>query len=164
VVVAFQKDIKSLIHQFKDNGLEGKIISDVDEVNETQLNYFLWKIENFSDNLDWKKFLVLWIVFKPNTDDIKESRAVEIIKFLLEKWANVVWFDYVKKAMDNISKIYSDVELLYKEDEIYNLQNLDWIIIAIEYKKFNDLDWSKIKNYINFPVIFDGRNILNKIR
>jgi len=157
----FPKDVKSLIHQFKENWFWWKIISAVDEINQDQLKFFVKKIENFYDNLEWKNFLVLWLAFKPDTDDLRESRSIALIKELEKKWANIFWFDPLPKARENVKKTYPEIEVLDDLENISGIWKIDWIIIWTEYKSFNDLDWEWIKNKISMPVIFDWRNILD---
>ena len=157
----FPKDVKSLIHQFSENGLKGNIIEAVDNTNQNQLNYFLNKIENFYDDLDWKNLLVLWLAFKPDTDDLRESRAIALIQKLQEKGAEVVWYDPLEKARENVRTFYPEINVI---DDLQNVDfsKINWIIIATEYESFNDLDWENIFSKISMPVIFDGRNILDK--
>lgn len=155
----FPKDVKSLIHQFKENWLDWELVQCTDKVNQKQLIYFFEKIEKFYDDIEGKRFLLLWLAFKPDTDDLRESRSIEIAKMLNEKWAKIYWFDYIKKAMDNVKQQFDFIKVV---DDIYSVNNLDGIIIWTEYKQFNDLDWDKLKDNTNIPVIFDWRNILDK--
>lgn len=157
----FPKDVKSLIHQFEENALKWNIIKSVDNTNQSQLNYFLNKIENFYDDLSWKNLLVLWLAFKPNTDDLRESRAIALIEKLQEKNANIIWYDPLEKARENTKTFYPEINVTDDLEKI-DYSKINWIIIATEYKSFNDLDWESIFKEISMPVIFDGRNILDE--
>lgn len=158
----FPKDVKSLIHQFKENWLKWEVVDIVDKANENQLEYFLWKIENFYDDLNWKKLLLLWLAFKPHTDDLRESRAIELAKKLNEKQVKIYWYDLLEKARENTKEFYPDMMEIVNNLDTFNFKNIDWIVIATEYQEFNNLDWDKIKEDVSMPVIFDGRNILDK--
>jgi len=166
----FPKDVKSLIHQFKENEIEWAIISKVDETNSSQVNYFLEKIFNkYWDNLTGKTFGLMWVAFKPDTDDLRESRALIIINKLLEAWANLKVFDYNKKARENFKTYINAKELSTSrwsvKVKIYNsfediVNGIDSLIITLEDKKILNEDLSK--NSIKDKIIFDGKNILDR--
>lgn len=108
------------------------------------------------------------LAFKPNTDDLRESRAIKLIDMLLESGAIVKGFDYVEKARENTINMYKLDKSkgfygynLYVLDDLYEtVKNVDGIIITVEYD-FNKEDWEKIGNLVKEKVVFDGRNILD---
>ncbi|MDK2789605.1 MAG: UDPglucose 6-dehydrogenase [Methanothermococcus sp.] len=166
----FPKDVKALIKQFENHNLSPKLIKATDEVNEEQINWFFNKIKNhYKDDLDQKTFAVLGLAFKPNTDDLRESRAIKLIDLLLENGAIVKGFDYVEKARENAinsykldkSKAHYGYNLYVFESVYETVKDVDGIIIATEYD-FNKEDWEKIGDLVKERVIFDGRNILNE--
>ena len=166
----FPKDVKSLIHQFKENDLKWEIIKEVDKVNQNQVQYFFDKILNHYDNkLHWKSIWFLWVAFKPWTDDLRESKAIELIEKLIYSWAKLKIYDYNKQALDNFKKYinwllltnsrwFFDIEIKNNFEEIN--KNSDSLIIAIEDKEILKEDFSKIKLKDN--IIFDGKNLLKK--
>ncbi len=165
----FPKDVKSLIHQFKDNWLEAKIVSTVDTVNKYQTHYFLDKIEKTIWPLEGKRIWVIGLAFKPDTDDIRESKWIELSKLLVEKWAIVHCFDYNEKARSNFENYLNFVwssrfeTPIYIHNDINNLfSEIDALIIAIEDPKIQQEDRKKIYKKMNDKYIFDGRNILDK--
>lgn len=158
----FPKDIKSLIHQFQENWLGWKIISSVDQINDEQLDYFLSKIQDFYDDISKKTFLVLWLAFKPDTDDLRESRAIALIEKLKINWANIYAYDPLEKARENTKYFYPNINVVERLENFENIWDIDWIIIATEYKSFKELNWQDLKIKVSMPVIFDGRNILDK--
>jgi len=166
----FPKDVKSLIHQFKENNLSWEIITKVDEINTLQVKYFLEKIFNYyNNNLHWKTISILWVAFKPDTDDLRESKWIEIIKKLMYAWVKLKVFDYNKEALINFKK-YLDWMILQNSRwffwvEIVNIfeelvSNSDSLIITLEDRKILNEDLSKINLKDN--IIFDGKNILDK--
>ncbi|CAB3290085.1 UDP-glucose 6-dehydrogenase [Methanocaldococcus lauensis] len=164
----FPKDVKALIKQFENNDIEPILIKATDIVNEEQIKWFFEKIKNYYGNLNGKTFAVLGLAFKPNTDDLRESRAIKLIDMLLENGAIVKGFDYVKKARKNATNLYKfDKSMafygynIYILDDLYEtVKDVDGIIVTVEYNEFNNENWEKISNLVKRKVIFDGRNIL----
>ena len=146
----FPKDVKALVKQFEENNIELILIKATDIVNENQLKYFLEKIEKYYRNLKEKTFAVLGLAFKPNTDDLRESRGIKLIEKLIEKGAKVKGFDYVEKAKENARNYFSLKEnLIYGYnivilDDLYEtVKEVDGIIITVEDDKFNSENWQK---------------------
>lgn len=165
----FPKDVKSLIHQFKEHNLTWEIITKVDLVNSTQVDYFLDKIIKYYNwNLHWKKIAIFWVAFKPGTDDLRESKWLDIIKKLLYAWAKLKIFDYNENALDNFRKYYEWLMLSnsrwFFPIEIWNsfsdiCLSADFLVITQENNNILQEDFAKIKLKDN--IIFDWKNILN---
>lgn len=165
----FPKDIKSLIWQFKENWLKWEIISATDNVNEHQLTYFFNKIKNKFTNLHCKKIAVIGIAFKPDTDDLRQSKGKRLIKLLMQEGAYINVFDYTPKARENYKRTISSKEStrfeipVFIKDDIYDcVTDVDGIIITLEETRLNDEDRNKIKKIMKWKIIFDGKNILDK--
>lgn len=166
----FPKDVKSLIHQFKENDLDGEIISKVDEINNSQVNYFISKILDYYDNdLHGKTISVLGVAFKPGTDDLRESKGIEVIKKLMHAWARLKIYDYNEHARINFRK-YLDGIILWSSRGFFNVKIVDSfdelitdsdnLVVTLEDKRILLEDLSAISLRDN--IIFDGRNILDK--
>ena len=168
----FPKDVKALIRQFESRGIEPKLIKATDEVNEEQIHWFLKKIKRYYGDLKGKTFAVLGLAFKPNTDDLRESRGIKLIDLLLKEGGIVKCYDYVEKARENTIERYRLDTAgayygynLYVLDDIYEtVKDVDGVIITTEYPQLREEDWSKIGDLVREKVIFDGRNILDKER
>ncbi|WP_423792397.1 UDP-glucose dehydrogenase family protein [Methanocaldococcus indicus] len=164
----FPKDVKALIKQFENNNIEPILIKATDRVNEEQIKWFFEKIKNYYGNLNGKTFAILGLAFKPNTDDLRESRAIKLIDMVLDSGAIVKGFDYVEKARENTTNMYKLNKSkafygynLYVLDDLYEtVKDVDGIIITVEYD-FNKEDWEKIANLVKEKVVFDGRNVLD---
>lgn len=166
----FPKDVKSLIHQFKENNLTWEIITKVDDTNSSQVQYFLDKIFNhYSNNLHWKVIWVLWVAFKPDTDDLRESKWIEIIKKLMYAWVKLKIYDYNDEALKNFKKYldwiilgnsrwFFEVEIVDDFDEL--VSKTDSLVITLEDKKILKENFANLKLKDN--IIFDGKNILDK--
>jgi UDPglucose 6-dehydrogenase len=165
----FPKDVKALIKQFENNNIPPKLIKATDEVNEEQIKWFFDKIKNYyDDNINQKTFAVLGLAFKPNTDDLRESRGIKLIDLLLKEGAIIKGYDYIEKARENAinrykldkSKAFYGYNLYILEDLYETVKDADAIIITTEYD-FNKEDWEKINKLVKNKVVFDGRNILD---
>ncbi|WP_457612231.1 nucleotide sugar dehydrogenase [Methanocaldococcus sp.] len=161
----FPKDVKALIKQFENNNIEPILIKATDKVNEEQIKWFFNKIKGYYKDLNGKTFAVLGLAFKPNTDDLRESRAIKLIDMLLDSGAIVKGFDYVEKARENTINMYklkgSYGYKVFIFDDLHEVvKDVDGIIITTEYD-YNKEDWEKIGKLVREKVIFDGRNVLD---
>jgi UDPglucose 6-dehydrogenase len=155
----FPKDVKALIHSSKQVSYEFKILDAVTEVNEAQKVHLVNKITRyFNGGLKGKHFAVWGLAFKPNTDDIREAPALEIINALLVAEATVCAYD--PEAMNNVKYLIGD-KITYASTQYDCLQNADALIIATEWNEFRTPDFDKIVSSLKDLVIFDGRNVFD---
>ena len=110
----------------------------------------------FNNELKGKKFAIWGLAFKPETDDIREAPSLDVIDVLLEEGSNVTVFD--PEAMDNVLNKYGD-KIAYTSSMYETLKNVDALIICTEWSIFRTPDFVKIRELLNHPVIFDGRNL-----
>lgn len=153
----FPKDVKALHKSGKDENHDFKILSAVLEVNKKQKTILIPRIENYFDgNLKGKKIALWGLAFKPETDDIREAPALDVIDALLEKGASVTAFD--PEAMPNVqNKLGNQIDFaasMYKA-----LEGADALVICTEWSIFRTPDFDKIKQALKNAVIFDGRNL-----
>lgn len=153
----FPKDVKALQKSGKDESYDFKILSAVIDVNKNQKTVLVPKIENFFDNQLKEKKIAIWgLSFKPETDDIREAPALEIIDTLLEKGASIIAFD--PEAMTNVErKLGNQIE--YAASMYKAVENADALLICTEWSIFRTPDFDKIKKHLKNQVIFDGRNL-----
>jgi UDPglucose 6-dehydrogenase len=155
----FPKDVKALIQTAEENGYNLKVCSAVDEANNDQREIFWKKIENhFNSNLKDKKIGVWGLSFKPNTDDIREAPSLYIIQKLIEKGAIVTAHD--PAAIENV-KAYFDNKINYAEHNYEACTSADALVIHTEWNQYRQPNFDKLKEIMNSPVIFDGRNLYN---
>ncbi|MCD6464244.1 UDP-glucose/GDP-mannose dehydrogenase family protein [Candidatus Woesearchaeota archaeon] len=157
------KDVKSLIKQFEATGLEPKLISAIDSVNESQVKWFFNKIKQEYPSLEGKTFAIFGLAFKPKTDDLRESRGIAMIDLLLSQGSKIKAYDFVPNARANLLQKYiNDHNIEILDDPYECVVNADGVIITTDDAKFTDLDWSKISELISNKIVFDGRNILDE--
>jgi UDPglucose 6-dehydrogenase len=153
----FPKDVKALHKSGLDSNYKFKILDSVIEVNHKQKTILIPRIKAFYDNdLKDKKFAVWGLAFKPETDDIREAPSLYIINQLLELGANVRVFD--PEAMPNVKRKFGD-KIEFSDNMYDALSNADALIICTEWSIFRTPDFKKVKQLLNQPVIFDGRNL-----
>ena len=153
----FPKDVQALYKTAEQHDYDFRILTAVMKVNEIQKTVLVKKILKFyHSHLRGKTFAIWGLAFKPNTDDIREAPALEIIDALLHAGATVRVFD--PEAMGHVKSIYGD-KLQYCEDEYDALTGADSLVIATEWSLFRTPDFAKLKAELKSRAIFDGRNL-----
>ncbi len=153
----FPKDVTALHRTSREYGYEFNILDSVINVNANQRQLYIEKVKNyFNNDLNGKHFALWGLAFKPNTDDIREAPAIDIIRALLDAGATVSAFD--PEAMDNVKEIYGD-EVNFVDAGYEALSNADALLIVTEWHIFRTPDFKKMKSLMKSPVIFDGRNL-----
>lgn len=153
----FPKDVKALVKTSKDYGLEPVLLSAVEKVNKNQRMRFIDKIiSHFGGSVSGKKFAMWGLAFKPQTDDIREAPAIDIMKALLDGGASISAYDPI--AADNVKSIFPDGLVKYYNINYDALEGADCLIISTEWSHFRNPDFQRMKKLLKNPVIFDGRN------
>ncbi|WP_109301996.1 UDP-glucose/GDP-mannose dehydrogenase family protein [Aquimarina sp. AU474] len=153
----FPKDVKALHKSGKDDNYDFKILKSVIEVNAAQKVTLIPKIQDyFKNDVNNKTFAIWGLAFKPETDDIREAPALDIINDLLSKGAKIRAFD--PEAMPNVRRKYKDK--IQFADTMYDvLEDADALIICTEWSIFRTPDFARLKEAMKGKVIFDGRNL-----
>lgn len=153
----FPKDVQALAKSAEDNGYDFKILKSVMTVNDLQKERLGTKVKVlYNNDLEGKIFGIWGLAFKPNTDDIREAPALEIIDELLEAGAIIKTFD--PEAMPNVKAIYGD-KIQFCNDQYEALVDADALIIATEWNVFRTPSFDVLRKLLKSPVIFDGRNL-----
>lgn len=152
----FPKDVEALSRTGKEHGVQLAILDAVQAANKTQRAHFVEKIINHYGSLEGKVFALWGLSFKPRTDDIREAPALDVIRALLAKGAQLRVFDPV--AMENTGKLLGD-SIDYAPGNYECLEGADALIIVTEWNEFRYPDFEKIKQLLAAPVVFDGRNL-----
>lgn len=152
----FPKDVKALVRTARENGHEMRILQAVEDVNEDQKSVLFNKIKKKFGDLKGKHFAMWGLSFKPNTDDMREAPSIVIIEKLLAEGATVSAYDPV--AMEEAKHDLGD-RITYANDEYATLDNADALLVVTEWSEFRVPDFKKLKEKLNQPLIFDGRNI-----
>ena len=151
----FPKDTEALYHFASTCGYNFKLLKGVISANGRQRELMVEKIKHHLGDLKGKTIGILGLAFKQNTDDIRKSPAIDIIKLLLKEGARIRCFDPL--AMDNTKKILPN--LTYCQDEYETTRDSDALVIATEWNQFRNLDLLKIKKLLKTPILLDLRNL-----
>jgi UDPglucose 6-dehydrogenase len=151
----FPKDTRALATVAKQYGSESRIVDTVIEVNDNQRRIMIPKIEQLVGDFAGKTIAVLGLSFKPETDDMRESPALEIINEIVARGAKVKAYDPV--AMEEARKSLPDIE--YSKDEYDAISGADALVFVTEWNQFRALDLEKVKSLLKSPKIADLRNI-----
>ena len=149
----FPKDVKALIKKAEIIGENSKILKAVIEVNEDQPLKMIELLKKHLPNLGKKSIGILGLVFKPDTDDIRESRAIPIIEALLKENAKVIAYD--PKAMEKFKQKFPNVEYAKSGKEVINKS--DAVLIVTEWKEFEELSYKG-------KIVIDGRRIEKAVK
>ena len=160
----FPKDVKALIHTAEENDYNFEILSAVTRVNEAQKIRLTEKVVDHFKDVSGMTFALWGLSFKPDTDDIREAPALEIIDSLTSKGAKIVAYD--PEAIENVKKYHPNEGLSFADTQYDALKGADALLIATEWPIFSAAEFDTIKNELKNPVVFDGRNIYSpeKIR
>lgn len=151
----FPKDTRALTTVADAFGVETRIVDAVIEANERQRDAMIPKIERLVGDLNGKKIGVLGLSFKPETDDMRESPAIEIIAEMTKRGATIKAYDPV--AMSEARHYLPEIE--YAVDEYDAINGADALVIVTEWNQFRALDMEKVKALLKAPKIADLRNI-----
>jgi UDPglucose 6-dehydrogenase len=116
------------------------------------------RIRKAFPSLNGGKFALWGLAFKPNTDDIREAPALELIDELTAAGAHIVSFD--PEAMPNVQRQIGD-KVVYASGQYEALEGADALIIATEWPEFRTPDFEKIRSLMKGRTIFDGRNVFD---
>ena len=151
----FPKDTRALTTVADQFGVETRIVDAVIEANERQRDAMIPKIEKLVGDLSGKRIGMLGLSFKPETDDMRESPAIDIVKAIIAKGGSVKAYDPV--AMDEAKHFIDGID--YASDEYDAIDGADILVIVTEWNQFRALDMERVKQLLKAPKIADLRNV-----
>lgn len=156
----FPKDIQSLVHTAERFDYDFKLLKDVLDINKERVPHFIKIIKEKTGGLKGKVIGILGLSFKPDTDDMRDAKSVEIINMLLNEGAVIKAYDPV--AMENAKKMLPNIQYCQNAYEV--AEGADALVVITEWREFKLLNMERIKNLMRKPAIFDGRNIYDAER
>jgi len=154
----FPKDVKAFIKIAEEQGIDFKLLEEVEKINLSRRVKFLKKIKEALWIIKDKNIALWGLAFKPDTDDIREAPSIDIVRELEKAKANLRLYD--PQAMENFKDIFPDSKhTRYFNDKYEALKGAEALIIITEWDEFIEADLDKIKDNMKLPIIIDGRNI-----
>jgi len=151
----FPKDVESLVHTASKFGSDFTLLKSVLDINRERVEHFVDIIRQGLGDLEGKTIGILGLAFKPNTDDMREAKSIEIIRKLLSAGAHLKAYD--PAATENAKRILPDIT--YCQSAYQTAEESDALVIVTEWREFKLLDMEKLRKLMKRPLIFDGRNI-----
>jgi UDPglucose 6-dehydrogenase len=156
----FGKDLKALIHKCSHHGCNLQMLQSILDINDNQPIRFVDRVSNVLGGLKDKKIALLGLAFKPNTDDMRDAKSIDIIGKLISEGAIVQAYDPI--AMDNCRRIFP--KITYCENPYEAADGASAILLVTEWNEFRFLNFDRIKEVVQRPLIFDGRNMYDPQR
>jgi UDPglucose 6-dehydrogenase len=157
----FPKDSSALVRTAEKNGYDFKLLKAVIDVNREQPTRFTDRMrEAVGGGFAGRAVGVLGLAFKPNTDDMRDAKSVEIIARLLAEGAQVRVYDPI--AMENTRQIFPQIE--YACNAYAAAEGAELLVIVTEWNEFKQLNMERVKASMKTPLLFDGRNIYDPVK
>ncbi|MBO7744925.1 UDP-glucose/GDP-mannose dehydrogenase family protein [Paenibacillus sp. MWE-103] len=157
----FPKDTRALIQIAGNVDYEFKLLRAVVEVNQDQRMSVIRKLESIFDGELQGKTIAIWgVAFKPNTDDVRESPALEIIQYLIRSGAHVKAYDPI--AMRNFRTMYGDNGVMWCDEALEAAAGADALCLLTEWEEFVRTDLGQLQTILRKPILIDGRNVFKE--
>ncbi len=153
----FPKDVRALHQTAGTNGYVFQLLRSVIDVNHNQRWHFFQRMRQALNGFKGKRVGVWGLSFKPNTDDIRESVALDLIEQLLEEGAQVRAYD--PQAMEHVRRDHPHITCTDSAQAA--AQDVDALLIVTEWNHFKDVDLSDVRRAMRGNMIFDGRNMFD---
>ena len=151
----FPKDVQALAHMASLSGCHPQLLRAVMEINRDARRSVMLKLRAAVGDLDERVIGVLGLAFKPNTDDLREAPALEIIRLLQQEGARIRAYD--PAAMEKAKALLPNIS--YCQDPYATARGADALVVVTEWNEFKHLDLREIRQLMSRPIIVDGRNL-----
>jgi len=155
----FPKDIAAFIAISEQLGAPFNLLKEVQRINQSQRERFIKKLRETLWVLKEKRLAVWGLTFKPDTDDVRSSLAVELVNYLCREGATVAAYD--PKGIEKVREFKLCPDAILVSSALEAVRDAEALIIATEWKEFENVDFSEVKRLMQTPLIFDGRNLLD---
>jgi len=152
----FPKDVDSLIHTAGRLGYDFKLLRSVVEINRVRAAHLVETIAKALGPLDDKTVAVLGLAFKPNTDDMREAKSVEVVQLLHAAGARIRAYD--PAAMDNAKRLLP-AAVTFSDSPYEAADGAHAVVLVTEWNEFKYLNLERLRGQLKRPLIFDGRNL-----
>ncbi len=154
----FPKDVAAFHWVAQQRGVDFHLLHEIRKINETQKEIFYNKVLSALWTLRGKRLAALGLAFKGETDDIRESPAIDVIKKLLAGGARITAYD--PAAMDRAQEVLpANDKMRYAANAYEAAKGADAVLILTDWKEFGNLDLVRLNQAVHFPIVIDGRNL-----
>jgi UDPglucose 6-dehydrogenase len=156
----FPKDVAAFRSVADQLGIDFNLLTEVEKINAQQKKRFLAKVRSALWTLRGKRLGVLGLAFKGETDDIRESPAIDLVEMLLAEGCSVAAYDpaATKRAQQELAP---SAHLSFVEDAYAAARDADAVLVLTDWAEFASLDLSRLYTVMRYPIIVDGRNIFD---
>lgn len=155
----FPKDVRALAATGREHGCQMEIIEAVERVNSRQKGILFEKLQRELGDLEGKKIALWGLSFKPETNDMREAPALQLIEQLLRAGARVSAYD--PAAIEECRRLLGD-RIDYGRDMYDTLPDSDALLLITEWKEFRLPNWRVVARAMRNPLLIDGRNIYDR--
>src|SRR6185437_13069419 len=155
----FPKDLAAFIAISEQLGLPFTLLKEVQHVNQAQLERFLKKIRDTLWILKDKRIAVWGLTFKPDTDDVRSSVAIDLVNRLLQEGAIVQVYD--PKGIEKVAELNLCNGAILAKSAIEAVEDAEALVLATEWSEFQNVDFVQVQKSMHTPIIFDGRNLFD---
>ena len=154
----FPKDVAAFHWVAQQQGVDFQLLQEVCRINEAQKEVFFNKVRSALWTLRGKRLAALGLAFKGDTDDIRESPAIDVITKLLHAGASVIAYD--PAAMERAATVLPPSSSLSYASNVYEAaRDADAVLILTDWKEFAEIDLARLNKVVKFPIVIDGRNL-----
>lgn len=158
----FPKDVKALIRTAEKNGCRMQVLEAVETVNEKQKDLLFRKLQTRFENKIKGMTVAFWgLAFKPNTDDMREAPSLVLVDRLIQAGCSVRAYDPV--SMNECKRRIGD-RITYCKDMYETIEGADVLFLITEWTEFRNPDWNRVKKTLRYPIVFDGRNVCDRVK
>ncbi len=151
----FPKDVKALISIAKDYDYDFGMLTETEQVNSQAKRDIVRKLRRSLPDLRGKTISILGLAFKPDTDDMRDAPAIDIIELLQKDGAKIKAYD--PQATENAKKVLKNIE--YAKNAYDAVKDAEAVVVMTEWNEFKELDLQKIKGLMKVPCMIDARNV-----
>jgi len=154
----FPKDVAAFRSVAEQMGIDFSLLTEVEKINVNQKKRFLAKVRSALWTLRGKRLAVLGLAFKGETDDIRDSPAIELVKMFLAEGCSICAYD--PAAMGRTQEILpTAANLTYAESAYEAANDADALLILTDWQEFSTLDLAQLHKALRYPIVIDGRNL-----
>ncbi|HEY7162723.1 MAG TPA: UDP-glucose/GDP-mannose dehydrogenase family protein [Acidobacteriota bacterium] len=157
----FPKDVDSLIQTARKFDYNFSLLQSAADINKERIQRFINNVENAVETIENKTFALLGLSFKPDTDDMREAKSIEVIDQLLKRKAKIRAYD--PAAIENAKKIFGK-KVYYAKNAYDAAKDADCTILLTEWREFKLLNMERMRDAMKTPIFFDGRNLYSPDR